>query len=979
MRRVYVAFAIAAIALSLIPGAAGAARPGQLSPAAESLSRCVQDGGRLSVLMLIDESGSLAATDPYNQRVDGIKAALTGLADLSATSVGGRQPEVSVLMAGFYGLVHPDPRKGVPSGAWKPVGDANIDALLNEAEQYGALNHGKATDYVTALVAAKELLAARAAEQTQAGGVAPCQALIWFTDGRYALPRRVGKAGVGLPSTLPYAPGIRLDQPGAEKRAVAAGKRFMCEPNGLMDELQGDEVIRFTVALSSDLAPADAAFLDAATTGAGAGQRCGVHLSRMSGEYLTARDGDRLFFAFAGLLGSSPPIQVHPVCPKLSCVRGVTSFDTVPGLSQFSIRASGGAQRSGGKAPAALELELNGPGGESVTLSPEGPSHLSIADTRITQRWVSDRAVEVKGDFSTGKRRWLGRWSYAFVEPSAAAGSPTTRGYSSVQLFADLVPAVDGPPVLIRGSPTSLEFKLTHGTSPDQSVSTGALVRSAHLLATVEDPVAGTSTHVPVVGPKPDGTFSATVEIPSSSTAGFVYLGLTASFSTPGGTPIAPQYRAFDVPVRFPPGQGFPTISPSTLDLPSLRGTGTAEGELTVKGSSVSSGCVWFEVPEVDAPSEAGKVEATILPRTGSAERCIPIEKGEERHFTVHLEPAAEARGTVTASVPVHLSSDIVETEHVVSVPASFAMGPPPDDVTRVLLLVGLVLLGTLLPLLLLHGLNLLGARFTAPNQLRAIAIPVEMSRGGPLRRNGDDGRAVELGRGESLVGEGTRPVRELKFDGLDFEAVASGSLGDRAFELFRGPYGVVRSKSVTLVAGAAQPLRSWHDGTSHEVPLGLAGTWIFRFDDLRPAQAEDPTRASEPYVETAPSAAGMDFFAAPPKADPEKVEVPTGPREATIEGRLVLLISDGPPVDQAEVLFGQAEEGLRGAERLWREETSESEPTSAPDPGEPDEGEAASEPPPPARPEATDWMPSSEPEPPPRKRRGEQGNGDFF
>ncbi|HMI82073.1 MAG TPA: hypothetical protein VK480_09830 [Solirubrobacterales bacterium] len=979
MRRNLVLLAISAIVALIIPAGAHATALARLSPATQSLARCVQTNGRLSVLMLIDESGSLASTDPFNQRVDGIRAALTGLADLSEVPVDGRKPEVSVLMAGFFGLVRPDPEEGVPEGAWKPVSGENVDELLEDAGRYEALNRGRSTDYATALTAARKLLADRAAEQTQEGG-APCQALIWFTDGRYSLPRRVGKSGVGLPLTLPYAPGIRLDEPGAGEEAVTAGKNFMCKPNGLMDRLQSDGVIRFTVALSTDLSAADAAFLDAATTGSGGdGQRCGAHLSPLSGEYLSASNGDRLFFAFASLGGATVPVHAKPICPKLSCVRGVTSFTTVPGLSRFLIKASGGAQRS--KTPRTLYLQLDGPDGQSVTLKPDGPVTFSLAGATITQRWVSSRAVEVQGDLAPGGRDWLGHWSYAFVDPAASPGAPGGRGYSAVQLFADLEPAPQGSPVLIRGSPTKLGFELRQGSNPDQPVTAGALVRSAHLFATIDDPISGSSTRVPVTGPDSDGTFSAKVAIPSTSTAGFVYLGLTASFSTPGGTPIAPQYRSFDVPVRFPPGQGFPTISPSTLDLPSLHGVGETEGILTVKASSVASGCVWLGPAEVEnAPSGAGKVVATVTPEAGSADRCISLGKGEERRFTVRLKPSSEARGTVTASIPVHLRSDLVETEHVVSVPVAFAMARAPG-VGTVALTVVLILLGVLLPLLLLHLLNGFGAWFAAPNRLRAIRLPVEMAHGGPLRRR-DEGS--EIGRGESLHVQGERRVRELEVGGLEFETVASGSVKDRTFELFRGPYGIVRSKGRKLIAGAKQPLRSWRDGTAHQVPLGLAGTWIFRFDALRPAES-----GREEAAVTAPGAARQEgnFFA---PSEPPVVESSARPkpREARIEGELVLLISDGPPLDQGERLFEQAEEGLKAVDSLWEEARPEPEPEpepeAAPAPSD-DEGdgfrepEEAPGPPIPPAPEPKGWTPAPGPAKKPGRKPGKGGDDNFF
>jgi hypothetical protein len=906
MRRIALALGAIAATFALLGGEATAAPGAQLSPAAQSLAQCVQTNGRLSVLMLIDESGSLVTTDPFNQRVDGIRAALTGLADLSETTVDGRRPQVSVLMAGFYGLVHPDPAEGVPSEAWRPVTHADVDELFDDAGRYAGLNHGRATDYATALTAARKLLAARAAEQTENGEAPPCRALIWFTDGRYSLPRRVGKSGVGLPLTVPYAPRVRLDRPGAGEEAVAAGKDFMCRPNGLMDGLQGDGVIRFTVALSTELSPADAAFLDAATTGGGGGQRCGAHLSQRSGEYLTASDGDRLFFAFANLLSSSPPPRVRSICPRLSCVQGVTTFSTVPGLSRFLIRAAGATAGSRAGALAPLQLLLEGPDGSSVTLRPGGPTDMTLAGTALTQRWVSPRAVEVEGDFSATSEAWLGRWSYSFVDPSASSGDPRETGYSTVQLFADLEPALKGSAVLYRGVPTTLSFDLVQGSDSNAPVNDGPLIREAHLTATIDDPVSGASIPVPVRGPRPDGSFQARVLVPRSSTAGFVYVGLTAELSTPGGTPIVPQYRSFNVPVRFPPGQGFPTVSPATLDLPSIEGLGEAAGVLTVRGSSVGPGCVWLGAPRIEAPTAAGHIDAEISPRPGSASNCTPIGKGEVRQFTVRLRPSAEAGGSVTGSLPVHLRSEIVDGDHVVSVPISFAMTTAPNQAARVALSIVLVILGALLPLLLLHGLNLAGARFPAPSRLRAVVLSVELARDGRLRYDSDGEAISDPSRGMSLSHLGSRRVRELEVGGLELEAVASGKLRDRAFELFRGPYGVATAGGRALFAVGRQPLRAWRGGACHEVPLGLTRTWIFRLDAIRPPEPKKPVEAGDRAAGWSPGEAppaGDDFFASASSAteevhaDGDGAARPDG--EAIIEGELVILISDGPPPDQ--------------------------------------------------------------------------------
>ena len=880
MRRIGLAGLSAVVVLLAMAPSVPAAPPARLSPAAQTLSQCVQTNHKLAVLMLIDESGSLRATDPLNQRVDGIRAAFTGLADLADTPVSGHKPQVSVLMAGFYGRVHPDPDTESAANAWRAVDSSTVDALNEEADQYAERNVGKATDYATALIAAHQLLVERAAELTRDGGAPPCEALIWFTDGRYSIPRRIGKAGEGLPPTVTYAPKLKLNREGAGLKAVTAGKSLMCRPAGLMDTIAGDGIVRFTVALSTQLSPEDAAFLDAATTGSAGAQRCGVDLSQRTGEYLTARDGDRLFFAFGDLLNPSTPITREEVCPHLACLRGTTTFKTVPGLSSFLIRASSGVEGA--------VLELKGPDGSSVRLRPDDPVRLSLSGASIVQRWVSSRAVEVEGSFDTASEaQWVGPWSYAFIDPSAAAGrKPGPHSYSSLQLFSDLEPTVIGDDTVIRGVPTKLKLGLATASGAAQ-VTEGPLVRGASVTATVSDPVTDTTRSVPVRADG-HGEFTATISVPNSSSASLLYLGLTADLATSAGTPIAPQYRSFSLPVRLPPGQGYPILRPSALQLPSVQGAGTAEGTITVTGSPAGSGCVWIGAPHIEAPEDAGEVASSVAPGAGSAAHCLSVDKGETRRLTVRLTPSDEATGTVTASYPIHLHSDVVGDSRVTSVPVTFVLVKPPDNAKRVVLLVLLVLIGTLLPLVLLYLLNRQGARFTAPERLLVLAQDVTLSPAGvaaevepafsafkPLERDG-----------------GRRDARGMDIDLLSLRAVAARSFGD----LFRGPYGVATARGGGRVSagGSSGSLREWNGGTEREVPLSISGTWFF-LPQEQPAPGEDAWGKDE-SLDADPWGDGVDL-----------AEESTSSRE----GRLILLISRSGDVDLGRELLDDASQVL--------------------------------------------------------------------
>lgn len=861
----------------------------RLSPAAQNLSECVQTNHNLAVLMLIDESGSLRTTDPLNQRVDGVRAAVTGLADLSETPVRGRKPQVSVLFAGFYGLVHPDPNEGAGS-EWHEVDGSTVDALDAEAEKYADLNVGKATDYATALSAAHQLLVERAAELTSDGGPPPCKVLIWFTDGRYSIPTRVGAAGQGLPKSVGYAPHLNLAEKGAGVKAVAAGKAFMCRPGGLMDSIAEDRIVRFTVALSTQLSPSDAAFLDAATTGSAGGARCGSRLSDRTGEYLVADNGDRLFFVFGNLGGSSPPVKSGEVCPRLACVRGTTTFQTVPGLSSFLIRASS----DGGGAV----LEVTGPDGDSARLRPGGPRQLSISGTGVTQRWVSPRAVEVQGDFTPRESAWVGRWSYAFVDPTPApSGRQRPRGYSTLQLFSDLEPTLAGKPVVLRGVPTDLRLGLSSGSSAG-GVATGPLARSASVTATISDPVTETTRSVPVRRSGP-GKYVATVSVPSSSSASVLYLGLTANLSTPGGTPIAPQLRSFSLPVRLPPGQGYPTVRPAELQLPSVEGDGTAEGAIEIVGSPVADGCAWIGRPRVEGPEAAGRIATTVDPQPGSADHCLPVAKRQRRTLTIRLSPADRATGTVTASLPVHLRSEITGEQRVTTVPVTFVLVSPPDIERRAALFAALVAIGVLLPLALLYALNRSGARFTAPQQLLVLAQDATLSDAGL-----DVAVEPSLAAFEPLMGSGAgRDVRQMKVDLAELRTVAARNLRD----LFSGPYGLAAAAnggSVRAGGPSIGRLRSWRSGAEHEVPLSITGVWLFLPRDANAGAGLDSSFDGDPWG---------DGDVDPWESGEEG--------ERQIGGRLILLVSRSSDAGLGRELLADASLALRESDLLEHED----------------------------------------------------------
>jgi hypothetical protein len=750
-----------------------------LTPAARSLSTCLQDSKRLSALILVDESASLQKTDRDDRRVYGIGAALAGLAELAATEVDGRAPAVDVLLASFAAGVSPDPL-AEEEPRWRRVTEDSLADLLAQADAYGARESGESTDYTAALVGAQRLLARRAARDRT---TEPCRAVIWFTDGEYLLQ-------------------------GQSAAVVNAAKQRLCRRAGLLDRIAGDGIVKFTVGLG--LEPAHGRFLRRITTGTGA--PCGSRVSPATGEYFPVRDAGKLFLAFAALFSPEVRPRDVPVCDRSACEAGTRGFATVEGLARFQLTASTGEPGT--------ELVLRGPTGAPAPLRADA-GRVTVAGVPVTQRWVSDEDVIVKGDLrGAAGRRAAGAWQFAFVDPNGGAAGRTAA--YDLRLYADLAPELEGDPNLVRGRKTPVTVELVR---EDESVApAGPLLDAARISASLDRLGA---VDFMVTG---DGAYAASPSVPADWESQWARLDVSVSFEELGPqTPVMPLLRRFKIQTPFPPEEGWPTVTPSELRLESIAGTGSTRGVLTVTGGR-ARGCAWIPPATVQGP---GGVSVSYKPRASAAE-CLAVGPGEQREIVVMFTAAEETTGTVRADLPVRLRSEVAGAVGTTEIPASFELFPPPDIAKRVSIIVALVLLAALFPVLLLYLLNLLTARFTASQKLLALARDVrvrtaggvENAEGGPLSARYNEFDAVDS------QGEAKRERRlRLDDDLLDCRTRAiGGGLKNGVFGLLRGPFAVVSAPGRPVLAATEPPrkLRSWRDGSEREVPLALNGTWVF-------------------------------------------------------------------------------------------------------------------------------------------------------
>ena len=857
---------------------------GRSSPAVRSLTNCLEQSNRLSVLFLIDESSSLKddpsrklhkrGSDPQGRRAEGLQAALAGFARL-ADAKGDKNgpPEVRYLMMAFSGKVTPDPFNVEP--VWKRLDVSTIDAALEEAESFKARDDGSDTDYALALDAARKALRDESSARTSSGRP-PCKALVWFTDGKYNISTRGG--GNGLPLTVPYDPGRVIDNSHEASLVVQEGRRHLCGSDGLMDALQEDKVVKFTVALSSRDQPIDRrseSFLQNLTRGGNEDAQCSGLLKRW-GDYLKIRDTGCLFFAFGSLLegGGCPDELKRPreCVPQQRCELGTDAFQTVPGLDRFLVRAHTGE--------AGIAVYLTGPDGkQSAPLTPDGDPRLLLSGAEIHQRWVSERAVEIEAKLPPGKD-WVGPWSVKFVDPTGNKTSAITR--SRHRLYADLQPRLrpSDTAQVVRGDTVPAHVILA---KPNGDIVTEGPLRDATLAAFVDD---GVQLRPAVVGERAaDGSYEIPVTVAQSFTASKVALHVDAEFAASKDIVIAQQHAAIEFDVVPPKDKGIPALTSSELRLPDIKGKGSTRGVIAVNGSPFADGCVWIETPtpaSIGAPADAKPIRFRTATRMDSESSCLKVPQGKARDVPVFFDVSDDSYGTARTKLRVHLNSESADGgRNTKNLDVSFGLRPEPNTGVRLAIFLGVLLAGIAISLGTLQFLNFLGARFTPLTRLRSLAqnvvvtphVGITGADDGPVKTNFL--RAFEP---MSTVGTDKQEPNHR----IELPTTADGQFGGtlelraiptRTFlDLFNGPVGVAEYPGRRLLAGSRQRLRTWDHGRLHEVPLSLPGTWI--------------------------------FIPVPPVASPDAPEL--DPEGQPVSGTLVMLI-DNSSIDAGELLADEA------------------------------------------------------------------------
>lgn len=526
IRAVVVLIGIVLSAMGLLSYDASASNDDGLS----KLAACVGEREHLLVLGLVDESGSLRATDPEARRVDGLLAALSTLA---ATTGRADSAKIEILLAGFA-------TSYTPLGDWLPLNRDTLPILRERAESFRTQNRGNDTDFYEALSHAQESLGRKASE-VGTGTSAPCRALLLFTDGGYEFGQH------GPDDRVPYAPDLRLDGRGNWERVVARGRDLICKPDGLVDQLRAAQTSIVTIALTKQNNPSNLTFLESiGLQSATDGTTCG-HRTDWLGAYIPVDNVGDLLNAFRkAVCAATGGTCVDPKTCPFNAAQCQINFEI-----DKSLRAFG------------LHINLGAPGVVAEIRSPRSATPLRLqADESATPTFGSAMLsvfpdsplnLDVHTELPANTDDWVGTWSVTFVDPTDQ--HPGAIPSLQITMFGGLAPVVDPLPVFQAGKRSEFEIRvLDRMGSPQTPASFGG---SATVTATVTDPVSGVTQSLDVQGGAA-GRYRSGYTLPAATTALSLNLAVTLDVVTKGGVHLQPSQRTYQVPVRLPPS--FPTI-----------------------------------------------------------------------------------------------------------------------------------------------------------------------------------------------------------------------------------------------------------------------------------------------------------------------------------------------------------------------------------------------------------------------------------
>ncbi|MDR1449029.1 MAG: hypothetical protein LBI84_02295 [Propionibacteriaceae bacterium] len=798
-----------------------------------------------NLLLVIDQSASLAQTDPAKKRVPAINSLLDHLLFIAEE----RDFSLNVQVAGFA--------SGFAAGQWLPLGSDSLVELTRQVSAAGDDIKYMETDYYNALYGSLG--------QFDSAPTKDCRALLWVSDGKFDLvgddeiSRGPSQTPLGRPrqSEKDYAPGVVLGADSQANELEAATAASMCGQGGLIGDLRRAKIRVFGLGFNND--PGYSFDLMKALTEGGdyAGTVCGPAVSGMvpPGTFFN-ESADSLALALTVITATGEPIQV-PVCPRFDSERCGVNFRLNSWINKVSLSAIANSNLQGN-----FQVFLTTPSGDRQELGP-GDGQADVGGVALSWQWWGP--AKVTAELSGQGNAWEGGdWNIQLVgavvdQADECLADDPRCGYLSLEL----VPAVK--PVLVQLTDTESGRVIVQDNQlkDGQSIRIGRALKADYAILYSD----GTKAGEPPDGVEPnfsvayewpgreidayditkslelndDGVYVHHPDSVSSADQGDVVIRLSIRLeitvsSAQGGqtnTVFQPVENGIAIPLK--PAAGYPQIdSTEVLDLGEFNDdtgfsvTRTIHASLSGNGQP---GCVWLP-PDQASPAE-GLGEITLASPNNSRENCLAVPAGGGADLEVAFTAAKAGTALTFSGAFEVLSAPGTSSEAAQTVQINFrGSARHMNEPQRTGVTLACIVLGLALPLGIWQIIRRRSSVIPADNAITAWRLPVKVENGQVLR----DGQPVatkpdDADRGYRRYIPITRRCRSLEV----FEVKLSAVTG--------WPWGISRVKALAdnfyLAAGTgeAQARGVPVDADHHcELPLAIHDSWLLAVDPRQPA-----------------------------------------------------------------------------------------------------------------------------------------------
>jgi len=785
--------ALAGLSVSAGSAVAAPAQTAAAPSAADRFAACVSANGQANIVLLIDESGSLAGSatskgsDPDGARVTAAGYLLRSLSNL----VDATDAKISVLLSGFANDYY-------PGSAWLPLGKSGLGGALAQLQSFKDKDNGSGTDYYLALDGARRDLNKQHAKSPNA-----CQAIVFFSDGKLDVEKDSSENSYSQISR-PYAnpdPMKSGNWAAASTQAASA----ICSPKGLATQIRSRGIIVFGIGLAVTASASDFSLMQNVVTGSGG---CGGLTTPTPGMFTPVQNIDEMLFAFNAVTGGQE--QSTKVCQD-----NVAACAAQDGFVN-AIMLDGSVSRVNilGTAPVdGVQVWIVDPQGKQAQLKTSADaglnSSVSLAAGGMTgtYTWLSAHTVSLQWAKASGAN-WNGEWKLIFVDPSGKSAGQMAK--TSLQVFGDVeASAVIGDTTQLRqDSPIQVTLALKNGAGEKLNPSTDL----AGSLGVDVDLVDSAGTTIPVKDGITKADVSAPISIDAQKAAtgdGKIQVTLRYTTAAPHGlvgTTLEPSVTQTDVAI-LPPAN-FPSVT-STLDFGAIEGAVDVTGDVAVTGP----GCVWVDpsTASVDAaPDEAGDV--TIGSPNTSQSGCVSVPEGKTANLPVRLTTANSGNGDVTGTFDVKMAP-LDEPTNVRQATVAFTaeLSRPLNTTNFVVVLVASLILGVGIPV----GLAYL-AKFLLNSKMPSAGVYVvscQVSAGA--------GEVLRDGKPFAVASEELKDMLKLRAGGTRDVTAGAYRL---VSHMGASPFGTADVRVVGASAGASSYRTK--AGPAAILPLAVANNW---------------------------------------------------------------------------------------------------------------------------------------------------------